>query len=147
MQWLQDISAWQVVGLAVALVGVAAVLEVRYGAISGRTEAQGCLGQKACEGGWSLKCPEDVVSTVPSEGRAEDVAGISCPDPAVDCYVVTVPREQMPEVAARAPLGWSPPRVVAGNGEECPVVGLDATARRPLWSHALGRDVELAYIH
>jgi len=41
----------------------------------------------------------------------------------------------------------SPPSRLAGNGEECPVVGLDATARRDLWSLMLGTDVQLADIH
>lgn len=41
----------------------------------------------------------------------------------------------------------SPPSRRAGNGEECPVVGLDATARRDLWSLMLGTDVQLADIH
>lgn len=121
MEWIHDNRVGTAVGLAVALLAVAAILEVRYDAISGTTEARGCLGQKWCGGGWGLKCPEDVVSTVPSEGRADDVAGLDCPDPAIDCYVVTVPRDEMPKVAAWAPHDWSPPRVVAGNGESIPV--------------------------
>lgn len=41
----------------------------------------------------------------------------------------------------------SPPARTAGNGEECPVIGLDATARRRLWSLMLGCSVELEDIH
>ena len=41
----------------------------------------------------------------------------------------------------------SPPERTAGNGEECPVVGLDATARRRLWGLMLGADVAVEDIH
>jgi len=41
----------------------------------------------------------------------------------------------------------SPPSRTAGNGEECPVVGLDATARRRLWALMLGANVAVEDIH
>jgi hypothetical protein len=41
----------------------------------------------------------------------------------------------------------TPPARTAGNGDDVPVVGLDATGRRELWTNALGEDVTIADIH
>jgi DNA-binding transcriptional ArsR family regulator len=41
----------------------------------------------------------------------------------------------------------TPPSRTAGNGEDAPLVGLNATGRRDLWTTALGEGVTLADIH
>jgi DNA-binding transcriptional ArsR family regulator len=47
----------------------------------------------------------------------------------------------------RGAVVYSPPSRTAGNGDPAPFVGLDATARRPLWSLVLGEDVRTHDIH
>jgi len=47
----------------------------------------------------------------------------------------------------RGAVVYRPPSRTAGNGEAAPFVGLDAPARRPLWSLVLGEDVRTHDIH